>query len=42
MKMLSVDFTESRENKTKSSNKMLPPVGIEPMVADFHAMHATV
>ena len=42
MKMHSVGSPESRENKTKSSSKMLHQVGIEPRASDFNALHATV
>ena len=34
--MHSVDSTESRENKKKSSSKMLTPVGIEPRAPEFN------
>ena len=31
-----------RENEKKSSNKMLPPVGIEPRTSAFQVEHAPV
>ena len=40
--MNSADFTESRENKKKSSSKILPPLGSEPRSSDFTALHAII
>ena len=40
--MHSVDSTESRENKKKSSGKILLPLGSEHKASDFTDLHATI
>ena len=40
--MHSVEFYRTTRKQTKSSSKMLPPVGVEPRASDFNVLHATV